>query len=878
MRTMNKIVALSLVLAMALSMMAGAAFKDQATINADLVDEINLLVALGVYSENGTGAGYFEPNMTITRAQAAKMMYVLKNKGNDNGATSWTGLNIFKDVEEGAWYEGYANYCASTAIMVGDGEYFNPNGQITGVEFAKMLLVLIGYKPDVEGYTGAKWADNVLEDAESIGLFVDYEFPVRAVATREWAAKLIVNALNAEKVNYFLGEQFGAGTTYANEDLSLETLNGVVKNTGKVGYGATAVLNENGTKATVGTTEINMLLDVEWLGQDVNVIYKDANNNNVYDNNEKVYGVTASGKTIVVDMAIADLKKITSGDDAGKITIDGVKYANDVVVETYNAYAKVATGTLNGYADKATHPENVRFVITKASGSTPASIVAFRNIPTFSIVDTYNVAKETFKTVDAQSTPATVVNATKSGEGVAKFANYKFNDTVAKGDVVAITVDNTSGKVVYVVDKVDTVIGPITTATATSATIGGTAYKQSTSVVNGFSMTFNPTKDNVTFYVYNNVVVYSSNVVSAAAQTNVALVTGKANGAAANVTTLAAAKPAKVELLLADGTTAVYEYALKDKQASGFINVEEGNVLPSSIAVDTMYEYQVVDGVLSLKALSGGTDTGVVHATASTSAFDKNLDRFTVGTKVYLTNDESYFFVKKAGTLGTDAATDKYAVVKASEIEVNLTNNLGQFAANEEAIPTVLFGVINTSVAATSTDSVYAFVTGDAYTGFDSKDNTVVYLPVTDKNGNAVTLNLGNVSSSNTVTAAAALKNEIVTYTVNNSTGVATVTEITASNFNTATGLGTAWAQGEVDAVNGNLVSLDNGTKLYTLDEKVIIKNVDTTSGKAKLVEGEEIVVSVSNAQNVIYKTKTSNNVVYITEIIVEVDGAVFPF
>ena len=103
MRTMNKIVALSLVLAMALSMMAGAAFKDQATINADLVDEINLLVALGVYSENGTGAGYFEPGVELTREQVAKRVYVLKNKGNDNGATSWTGMNIFSDVEEGRW-------------------------------------------------------------------------------------------------------------------------------------------------------------------------------------------------------------------------------------------------------------------------------------------------------------------------------------------------------------------------------------------------------------------------------------------------------------------------------------------------------------------------------------------------------------------------------------------------------------------------------------------------------------------------------------------------------------------------------------------------------------------------------------------------------
>ena len=75
MRTMKKIVALSLVLAMALSMMASAAsFKDQATINADLVSDINMMVALNVFSADGTGAGYFEPNVELTRAQVATML------------------------------------------------------------------------------------------------------------------------------------------------------------------------------------------------------------------------------------------------------------------------------------------------------------------------------------------------------------------------------------------------------------------------------------------------------------------------------------------------------------------------------------------------------------------------------------------------------------------------------------------------------------------------------------------------------------------------------------------------------------------------------------------------------------------------------------
>ena len=98
MRTMKKVLALSLVLAMALGMMATAAFKDQEAINEDLAGDISLMVALNVFSEQGTGAGYFEPNRELTREEVAKPIYVLKTTCNDNGATSWTDMHMFMDI------------------------------------------------------------------------------------------------------------------------------------------------------------------------------------------------------------------------------------------------------------------------------------------------------------------------------------------------------------------------------------------------------------------------------------------------------------------------------------------------------------------------------------------------------------------------------------------------------------------------------------------------------------------------------------------------------------------------------------------------------------------------------------------------------------
>ena len=55
-------------------MFAGAAFTDQADIKAS--EAVDTLVALGVV--NGYDDGSFKPNGTVTRAEMAKMIYVLR--------------------------------------------------------------------------------------------------------------------------------------------------------------------------------------------------------------------------------------------------------------------------------------------------------------------------------------------------------------------------------------------------------------------------------------------------------------------------------------------------------------------------------------------------------------------------------------------------------------------------------------------------------------------------------------------------------------------------------------------------------------------------------------------------------------------------------
>ena len=83
----------------------------------------------------------------------------------------------------------------------GDGT-FDPNGTVTATEAAKMLLVALGYNASFEGMVGANWAisTNVLANQNKLygGLSID----VDAGLTRDSAAQMVYNALDAGIVSY----------------------------------------------------------------------------------------------------------------------------------------------------------------------------------------------------------------------------------------------------------------------------------------------------------------------------------------------------------------------------------------------------------------------------------------------------------------------------------------------------------------------------------------------------------------------------------------------------------------------------------------------------------------------------------------------------
>ena len=201
MSTFKKLLALTLALAMVLSVSAFAGYKadtykDAASIDEDCEDAIELLYALDIMK--GDANGNFNPTATITRAEMAKMIYVVLNYGKDDLAVNYKGAKFFSDVVAGAWYEGYVNYAATIKLVQGRGNgTFGPNDPITTAEAAKMLLTAIGYSAADRGYTGAGWAQNVLSDAAILELLDGYNYSTTGYAPRQWVAVMFVNALGA---------------------------------------------------------------------------------------------------------------------------------------------------------------------------------------------------------------------------------------------------------------------------------------------------------------------------------------------------------------------------------------------------------------------------------------------------------------------------------------------------------------------------------------------------------------------------------------------------------------------------------------------------------------------------------------------------------
>ena len=202
MRNLKRTLSLVLAAVMLVGMMvvgASAASSDFVDGNEiTYAEAAEVMTALGVFE--GTDKGAFEPTGTLTREQAAAI--ICRMLLGDDAENLTTNSTVFSDVAADRWSAGYIGYCAQQNILAGTGNgTFNPEGELTGLAFAKMLLVALGYDPAIENYVGNDWAINVASGAVNAGIAISGQVLANTV-TREQAAQMAYQTLEADMVYY----------------------------------------------------------------------------------------------------------------------------------------------------------------------------------------------------------------------------------------------------------------------------------------------------------------------------------------------------------------------------------------------------------------------------------------------------------------------------------------------------------------------------------------------------------------------------------------------------------------------------------------------------------------------------------------------------
>ena len=202
MKNLKKVLSLVLAATMATSLMSTAAFAKDTYADADKVnynEAVDVMSAIGVFQGNN---GQFNPQGDLTRESAAKIItYMLMGKENADKLTA--GAAPYADVAADRWSAGAIAYCSGRGIIAGSNGNFYPTQKVTGVQFAKMLLVALGYDAKVEKMVGPSWAINTSTLAVTVNLNDNMEGVLMSnPLTREQAAQMAFNTMLTRMVKY----------------------------------------------------------------------------------------------------------------------------------------------------------------------------------------------------------------------------------------------------------------------------------------------------------------------------------------------------------------------------------------------------------------------------------------------------------------------------------------------------------------------------------------------------------------------------------------------------------------------------------------------------------------------------------------------------
>ena len=455
---MKKLLALVLALVMSMSLVtiSNAAFKDADKI--DYKEAVDVMNAVGVFV--GDEKGNFNAKENLTREQAAKIIAYLEL--GSKAADALAGGATFTDVASTRWSAGFVGYCAQAGVVNGVGNSkFDPAGQLTALQFGKMLLVELGYDAKAEGMVGTDWAINTSKLMAGTKLMDGISGSVNQVLTREKAAQMCLNALEAPMVTY---------------DTKGSTI--VVDGT-KINFGASVAKYETSTVAKDQNISKEKLTSGEYTVELGEKLYKDLKKNSTTDAFERpATEWMLKAKSIGTYADAADLS-YTATVEIGTIYSDlGLSKGIDDSKVTYYEDGRNLSSSWNQDIVKGSKVE-------KGGNGTLLEVYYNDDAESLTVIaiNTY-VGKITASYKASTTKDAYVTFTAKTGAG----SSYETDDSYSKDDIVLYTYSGKAGDAgVKSMALAEKVTGKMNGFTAEkNVTVDGTTYKKS---ANGTSIT-----------------------------------------------------------------------------------------------------------------------------------------------------------------------------------------------------------------------------------------------------------------------------------------------------------------------------------------------------------------------------------------------------
>ena len=785
-----------------------------------------MLAALSVIK--GYEDGSYRPDEIVTRAEMAKMIYVIRNGGSDVVTQYEDYTTPFTDVENvNHWARGYIAYCYANGIIAGtSATTFKPDAPVSGQEAAKMALVLIGYDAERAGLEGASWAVNTTNLATQKDLFDNYTVSITAGAPRQYAAQLLYNTLWAGTVRWsndsdsyedvvdYNKDDNGvvvglAYVTVAKKYMGLEERIGYYMGDSKANPDLTAgQSNFNGSAVTFVPENGN-----DWIGESVKILYKNSKDglDEEPDKYDTVYGMTLSGETSTFTATLSDIGDVTS---TGKLKVGDSTYSTDGMRININ------TNAVRGYAVNANEFTN-DYAIASDIITLPAD-EGFKQ----DSADTVKFIVEDGKVTDAYITHVNfykVTGLTSNKITMAILGTLDIDDSVvvaddvAVNDIVAVTTlyaaDAADDDAYTTIEKADVLEGVTVTDIKTGGQeveINGTWMKYAAindEVTNADSNYKNAVELNATydFVVYGDTWVAAKKV--AASSKDIALLTGvDKNGL-----------EERVKVMTSDGTETVYTYDDNDDDGAAFSYlVKDVNTSPVEIGANRLFSFSLVSG--NKIQLTNGTMT--YEDAEKTKVKDQNGGKEAPGLE----------FVLDAKETGAD--TVKFYNEDTKSIMVDK----GNIVAAEDAIAYVLYdGDIYVYAIDDMKTLTNADVTGDIeYVLNDDGQIVALYVETNKKPGATATNDqYGYITAAPTTSSVDGTK--CVKLTVWNGTETETVTvDISAPKADWVKGAFIQYAVGSngmADDSDVKVLTAIAGVKEYNYDRKIVtFYNVDGKS------------------------------------------------